>query len=556
MRKNMYVMILLSTMLVSILFAGCGANKNITDDVARKTTQVIDDDIKENITENESSTEESSTEESTTEESSTEENSKEENTTEGRTTNESSKEERETKDSVIADESHNKDRDSTDEELSIDDAANAYIETERKLLNDIISQIITNDMNELEKVKAIHDYMLMNIDYDYDNYKANTIPASSYSIVGALKTKYAVCQGYALTFKGFCELLGIECIYVRGRANNEAHGWNQVKVNGNWYNIDVTWDDPTYKNKLFDDHNKNDYSFFLVNDDVFYQTHTPTSKVYSCTAESICEMAFLKYGCPWIEGSENISYTYIDTVEDFKKVISSMVNDSNANFTVAVSKAGIDFWTHFDEYADAEAYRLANKTGLIRVEHNSQLNYMRKYYVMNLSINRDAEYVELVSTEEEMVDYILNHLKTEGDVMHTRFFTSNAEFDGDKLSTQMLYDGYAADFSYTIDGSTNEYYMQYGYYVGNVTCVLEKYTICNSYEEIKLLIDKAIEQGEEMFLFVYLYDNQMNFDDYVHNLTTQCQTDYPDYNITFATHFGNPNVYEGVKLVNCNIYKP
>ena len=53
-----------------------------------------------------------------------------------------------------------------------------------------------------------------------------------------------------------------------------------------------------------------------------------------------------------------------------------------------------------------------------------------------------------------------------------------------------------------------------------------------------------------MFLFVYLYDNQMNFDDYVHNLTPQCQTDYPGYNITFATHFGSPNEYEGVKLVN------
>ena len=91
-------MILLSTMLVSILCAGCGANKNIADDVAMKTTQVIDDDIKENITENESSTEESTTEESSIEESTTEESSTEENSTEVGETSEISKSEKETKD--------------------------------------------------------------------------------------------------------------------------------------------------------------------------------------------------------------------------------------------------------------------------------------------------------------------------------------------------------------------------------------------------------------------------------------------------------------------------
>ena len=56
-----------------------------------------------------------------------------------------------------------------------------------------------------------------------------------------------ICLGYASTFQLFMDLLGIQCITVEGTAHGGTsdHAWNQVCLDGDWYCVDVTWDDPT-----------------------------------------------------------------------------------------------------------------------------------------------------------------------------------------------------------------------------------------------------------------------------------------------------------------------
>ena len=137
----------------------------------------------------------------------------------------------------------------------------------------------------------------MNIDYDYDNYCATTIPAESYSSLGALKNKYAVCAGYALTFKLLCETAGLECDYVAGTAGG-YHAWNQVKVDGKWYNVDVTWDDPVSKGKAFDDHKYNRYSYFLISDELMYKDHKAHNAKHTCSS-SLNAKAY-EVGAPWL----------------------------------------------------------------------------------------------------------------------------------------------------------------------------------------------------------------------------------------------------------------
>lgn len=64
---------------------------------------------------------------------------------------------------------------------------------------------------------------------------------------GFLVGKKGICLGYATTFQLFMDLLNIECITVSGTAydNASAHAWSQVCLDGEWYCVDVTWDDPT-----------------------------------------------------------------------------------------------------------------------------------------------------------------------------------------------------------------------------------------------------------------------------------------------------------------------
>ena len=90
----------------------------------------------------------------------------------------------------------------------------------------------------------IHDYLINNIDYD-SSYQA----VGTYSIYGALIEKKCVCEGYAKAFKYLLNSVGYECELLQGTATNssgqtENHAWNAVKLNGIWYEIDTTWDDP------------------------------------------------------------------------------------------------------------------------------------------------------------------------------------------------------------------------------------------------------------------------------------------------------------------------
>lgn len=83
---------------------------------------------------------------------------------------------------------------------------NSSSSEEKTLAQNIINQIITKNMSDFDKAKAIHDYILMNVDYDYANYLKDTIPSQSYTALGALKYKYAVCAGYAKLFQLMCQL--------------------------------------------------------------------------------------------------------------------------------------------------------------------------------------------------------------------------------------------------------------------------------------------------------------------------------------------------------------
>jgi len=143
------------------------------------------------------------------------------------------------------------------------------------ILTTILNDIIDEDMTRVEKVRACHDYLVLHTQYDYDNYLANTIPKDSYQPEGVLYYGIAVCQGYAETFQLMMEALNIPCKLVYGTAGGGNHAWNQVKLNGNWYHIDVTWDDPIpdVKGRVF-------YNYFLVTDEQVVKDHVWNKKLY------------------------------------------------------------------------------------------------------------------------------------------------------------------------------------------------------------------------------------------------------------------------------------
>ena len=122
-----------------------------------------------------------------------------------------------------------------------------YIDDE---IDKIINNLIDKDDSEYNKVKIINDYLVKRFEYD------NSLKSNNAYL--ALTTNTTTCQGYAMTAYKMFKKANIENRIVLGTINNIPHGWNEVKINGKWYNIDITNNDYT-----------GSYKFFLKSDTTF-----------------------------------------------------------------------------------------------------------------------------------------------------------------------------------------------------------------------------------------------------------------------------------------------
>lgn len=126
----------------------------------------------------------------------------------------------------------------------------------------VIAEVIKPGMTDLQKAKAIHDYIILNTTYDYHD---DVNPSTPYSCLIHGK---AICSGYAQTFGMFMTMLDIPNTYVIGEAAAQGHGWNRIKIGNAWYNVDTTWDDSiSEKGKI-------KYNYFCIPDKEMMRTHT------------------------------------------------------------------------------------------------------------------------------------------------------------------------------------------------------------------------------------------------------------------------------------------
>ena len=144
-------------------------------------------------------------------------------------------------------------------------------ETYLKSIN-IVNEIIKPEMTELERVIAVHDYIVKLAEYAQGQYLINKNDKDIYNAYGLLINNIAVCQGYADTFKMMLDLLKIENYLMQGIAaypnGLQEHAWNLVKLDGEYYHIDSTWNDPIGNSKY-----KSNYKYFLMNDEDIKKDH-------------------------------------------------------------------------------------------------------------------------------------------------------------------------------------------------------------------------------------------------------------------------------------------
>lgn len=124
------------------------------------------------------------------------------------------------------------------EELA--EAQNAFDEEVTEILNELEEKVGAS-ASDYEKELWIHDYLAKTNDYiSYSPY--------AHSAYGALVEGEAVCEGYTRAFQLLLNQLDIENHTVTGSDQIGSgaainHIWNMVKLDGKWYQVDVTWDD-------------------------------------------------------------------------------------------------------------------------------------------------------------------------------------------------------------------------------------------------------------------------------------------------------------------------
>ncbi len=187
-----------------------------------------------------------------------------------------------------------------------------------KKFEDKVDSIIKNVdpmWSTYEKVKYIHDYLSDNTYYEKKALEDETLKNTVSTPYECLVNGRAICNSYASSFKLLAERLGVESGVVTGETDNDGHAWNYVKINDEYYWLDVTWDDNDITNT--------DYYYFLLNDELFLQGRIPDNNgqfVPEC--KSMKENYYVK----------NNLYFEKYSFDEIEKVINEHSNDSSVSF--------------------------------------------------------------------------------------------------------------------------------------------------------------------------------------------------------------------------------
>lgn len=243
-----------------------------------------------------------------------------------------------------------------------------YVEDVSLKINEATSDITDTTEKTFKKLKLVHDLLACLIEYDIEGSEQKPMPPNDYWTV--IRDKKGVCQGYALCFNKFCEVLGIPCEYVFGWGKSGiTHAWDLVKVNNESYLVDCTWD-AGYGLKVKDENNNTktvftfDYStgYLFLKPELFIWSHIPEESKYQLTNKTLTTESFLAYptlearffdAIDNAESSPLLKLTGPAASSDGTYSFSYKMKDNNQKLLVSVSKKSTAVYNaHIIEYGE------------------------------------------------------------------------------------------------------------------------------------------------------------------------------------------------------------
>lgn len=125
---------------------------------------------------------------------------------------------------------------------------NTYKELRKEI--DSIIEGIDLKRSDIEKFLEVYKRLGNKISYDWENKDRDEVDGIYYfggyppahNLEGGLLNNTCVCEGYAKILKQTLTCVGIQSKIIAGEGTEEFHAWNQVNIDGIWYNTDLTGD--------------------------------------------------------------------------------------------------------------------------------------------------------------------------------------------------------------------------------------------------------------------------------------------------------------------------
>lgn len=249
---------------------------------------------------------------------------------------------------------------------------------------------ILNDLpngNDFEKEEYINNCIIDNCKYDDAAAETNEIKGNENDAYGALVDGNAVCEGYSRAFQLLCNKANIDCVMVSGTVDNTNHAWNCVKIGGEWYQIDVTWNDTDGEK----DYLQNDY--FNLTDSLMLEDHTLSPKYSDVDAQSFQNVeSWCNFYVPKCTAEKYSYFNYkyptvsdLDNADDVIKAIAKSAKNGDKYFSIVVDK-NTDFEYMYDEMMnDGYLYDWLSKAN--EVNSNSPMLAQTCYAVRKDNLN-------------------------------------------------------------------------------------------------------------------------------------------------------------------------
>ena len=208
------------------------------------------------------------------------------------------------------------------------DTINTKISKLNAEIQTILKEVPVN-CPQIEKEKIIHDYIIKNLTYDYDaaskSYDYGDNIPHAFDLYGAVCKRKAVCEGYSKMFQYLCYNVGINSTQVVGHSAGVNHMWNTAKIDGDWYQVDTTWNDTSVDNLSY-------YGFFNLTSSEMYKDHTILNDnlaVPNCNSD---KYAFYNYY------ALNVTDLTSDA-ENYKFVIDNIIKEKSPYLIVSTYNA-------------------------------------------------------------------------------------------------------------------------------------------------------------------------------------------------------------------------